>query len=58
MADKEMHVEDQVRLIKADMDLFLFDAIKLTNKTAARRARQCSLAIDKKLKRFRKDSLK
>ena len=51
-------VEDQVLLIKADMALFIHDAEKVTNKTAARRARTGSLVIAEKMKRFRKDSLK
>jgi len=58
MSEEKISVEEQVTLIKGDVALFLHDAEKITNKTAARRARTCSLAIEKKLKRFRKDSLK
>jgi len=54
----ESKIQQDVYLINKLVTEFTFEAEKVGNKAAARRARKCSLQIQKMLKDFRKNSLK
>jgi len=51
-------MEERVAAIKAKMDEFCKEAAKITNKSAARRARMLSMTIRKMLKAYKADSIK
>ena len=51
-------VEKQVAILETTMKSFIKDASKGTNKAAARRARKCSMGIQRLLKNYRAYSLK
>jgi len=51
-------MERQVDCIKNAMNSFMADAEKVTNKSAARRARKLSLEIGQQLKDYRAKSIK
>jgi len=51
-------IETQVKELDDSMNQFLLDAKKLTNKSAARRARKLSMEISRQMKQYRADSLK
>lgn len=44
--------------VSSEMNKFLTDAAKHTNQSSARRARTCSLALEKLLKEYRRISIK
>ncbi len=51
-------LEQLLKSIKGQMDIFLVDSAKIGNKAAAVRARKASLRLTKEMKMYRKLSIK